>query len=115
MDNIIEIREYTGEGFKPQVDFGAWRVAIANFKPDWAKGKQPYIERHMQTDEVFVLLSGEVTLLIGREMTEYPMEPGKIYNVKAGTWHQMQMSEDAKVLIVENLDTSRENSEYITL
>ena len=112
MDNIIEIKEYTGEGYKPQVDFGAWRVAIANFKSDWAKGKQTYIERHMMTDEVFVLLEGEVSLLIGTEMQEYKMEPGKIYNVKAATWHQLQMSEDGKVLIVENLDTGRANSEY---
>lgn len=115
MDNIVEIKDYTGEGYKPQVDFGAWRVAIANFKPDWAKGKQTYIERHMQTDEVFVLLSGEVSLLIGKEMTEYPLEPGKIYNVKAASWHQLQMSEDAKVLIVENRDTGRSNSEYFYL
>lgn len=115
MDNIIEIKEYTGEGFKPQVDFGTWRVAIANYKPGWAKGAQTYIERHMQTDEVFVLLEGEVSLLIGREMQEVKLEPGKICNVKAGTWHQLQMSENGKVLIVENLDTSRANSEYLDI
>ncbi|MBR6790638.1 MAG: cupin domain-containing protein [Oscillospiraceae bacterium] len=115
MDNIIEIKDYTGEGYKPQVDFGAWRVAIANFKPDWAPGAQTYIERHMETDEVFVLLAGEVSLLIGKEMQEYKMEPGKIFNVKAGTWHQLQMSEDGKVLIVENRDTGRANSEYLSI
>ena len=37
---------------------------------------------------------------------------GKIYNVKKASWHALSMSKDAKVLIVENDDTTRENSEY---
>lgn len=41
------------------------------------------------------------------------METGKIYNVKKGVWHQIFVSRDAKVLIVENHNTAAENSEYM--
>ena len=43
------------------------------------------------------------------------MEKGKIYNVKAAAWHALLLSEGSKVLIVENEDTSLENTEYIYL
>lgn len=111
----LEIFEHTDEGYKTQLSFGAWRVAIANFKPMWRRGCLTYMERHLKTDEVFVLLSGEASLLIGRDMTEYRMEAGKLYNVKMGAWHQMIMNEDAKVLIVENAETGADNSEYFTI
>lgn len=39
------------------------------------------------------------------------MEPYKVYNVKKGLWHHIVVSEDASVLIVENCDTTDENSE----
>lgn len=113
MSNIIEIKEYCGEGYKPQIVYGAWRVALANYTKTWEYGHIPYIERHMETDEVFVLLSGTASLYIGEEKKEYKMECGKLYNVKRGTWHQMAMLPDSKVLIVENDDTSKENSEFI--
>ncbi len=43
------------------------------------------------------------------------MEMGKIYNVKPSTWHTIVVSRDASVLIVENGDTGRDNSEYVSL
>lgn len=111
----IEITQHDGTGYTPLVDYQSWRVAICNYSPTAKRGEIPYIERHMETDEVFVHLAGEVSLLIGKEMTEYKLEPGKVYNVKRGEWHCLCMSEDGKVLIVENVDTSKENSEYIQL
>lgn len=108
----IEIFEYNGVGYDPTMNFGAWRVALANYCEKFDKNTYTYLERHMLTDEVFVLLWGEATLITGKEFTETPMEAGKIYNVKKGAWHALSMSKDAKVLIVENHDTTRENSEY---
>ena len=72
------------------------------------------LERHMVTDEVFMLLEGEATLIIGLEKTAVPMEKHKIYNVRKGIWHNIKVSEDAKVFIVENDNTTRENTEYVT-
>ena len=46
------------------------------------------------------------------DFSETVMQPGKIYNVKKGTYHALLMERDAKVLIVENHNTGRENTEY---
>ena len=43
------------------------------------------------------------------------MEYGKVYNVKRSTWHTILLSRDASVLLVENKDTGKHNSEYLQL
>ena len=108
----IEISSYDGVGYNATMSFESWRVAIANFGEHFDEARYNYLERHMLTDEVFVLLEGEAMLVIGKEMRRTPMQRGKIYNVKKGAWHAMLMEKDAKVLIVENDNTARENSEY---
>ena len=112
LENPIEILEYNGEGYAPIMHFGEWRVALLNYAERFAPACPIKLERHLLTDEVFVLLEGEATLFIGEEMVAYPMEKNKIYNVKQGAWHRITASKDAKVLIVENHNTSKENSEY---
>lgn len=110
--NDIEIFEYDGEGYDRTMHYGAWRVALANFGPHFDRDRYDYLERHLLTDEVFVLLAGSASLVTGMEFTETPLAPGKIYNVKKGSWHALLMERDAKILIVENHDTTKENSEY---
>ena len=39
------------------------------------------------------------------------MEPCKIYNVPQGTWHHIVVSEDVAVLVVENSDISKDNTD----
>ena len=39
------------------------------------------------------------------------MEKCKVYNVKKGLWHHIVVSEDATVLVVENSNTTKENTE----
>ena len=109
----IEILDYNGEGYAPVMRFDAWRVAMLNYAERFDPSCPIRLERHLLTDEVFVLLEGEATLFIGEEMTVYPMEKNKIYNVRAGAWHRITTSRDARVLIVENENTSKENSEYL--
>ncbi len=113
MSELIEISEYSGQGYKKILSYENWRVSLMNFADHLQEHTLRRIERHMKTDEVFVLLEGSGMLLIDKEMKKYPMEIGKIYNVKAAAWHALCLSEDAKVLIVENEDTSADNTEYI--
>ena len=105
-----EVFEYNGVGYDRTMNFGEWRVAFLNYAERFDVIDK--LERHMLTDEVFVLLSGRASLVTGKEFLETPLEPCKIYNVKQGAWHALLMDPDAKVLIVENHDTARENSEY---
>ena len=109
----LEILEYRGVDYKPVVDFGAWRVAYLNYSERFESDKIDTLERHMETDEVFVLLEGKATLLIGEDAKEVPMEKFKCYNVKKAVWHTIATSPDAHVLIVENQDTCDENSEFL--
>lgn len=113
MNQELEILEYNGEGYSPVMHFGEWRVALLNYAERFDPSCPIRLERHLLTDEVFVLLDGEATLFIGEQMTSYPMEKNKIYNVKQGVWHRITASKDAKVLIVENNNTAKENSEYL--
>jgi ureidoglycolate hydrolase len=118
---IFEILDYHGEGYKPLVDYGAWRVAVLRFLNDLRPDRIKTMERHTLTDEVFVLLCGKGVLILGGNeagigsISAQVMEPEKIYNVKRNTWHTVLLNRDASVLIVENKDTSVHNSEYSDL
>ena len=111
MTEGLEIFSFDGEGYMPLHDFGAWRTAILKQGPRFNRATATDMERHRETDEVFVLLCGEATLVLGDEMTEVKMEKEKVYNIRKGVWHSIIVSEDAKVIIVENADTTRENTD----
>ena len=79
------------------------------------------MQRHNETDEVFVLLNGKCVLFIASdsEKPENPsgelMEPLKIYNVPKGYWHAHVLEDMASVLIVENRETTAENSPHAAI
>ncbi len=117
---LVEISEYTGEGYQPLVDYASWRVAVMRDSEPYAPDRIDQVEAHQATDEVFVLLAGKCTLFICGDPGTEPlqpvrMEPLKLYNIKRGVWHTLRFSPDASVLIVENRDTSVENSKYASL
>jgi hypothetical protein len=120
-ESLLEIRQYNGEGYQPLIDFGAWRVAILRWLEGLLPERQEYMECHTQTEEVFVLLEGQAVIILGGNAEKvdgvYPqvMEKRKLYNVKQDTWHTVLLSRDASVLIVENNDTGKDNTEYCTL
>jgi ureidoglycolate hydrolase len=117
----LVISEYLGEGYQPLIDFGSWRVAILRWGPGSRAEEIKFMERHTQTDEVFVLLGGWATLLIGGnqgkvdDIQAVGLASGKLYNVKQNTWHSALLSRDALILIVENRDTGEGNSEFFQL
>jgi hypothetical protein len=120
-ENWLQIRSYDGAGFQPLVVFNGWRVAILNYLGAIHPERNKRMERHTETDEIFVLLRGQGILLIGGNGSKvegvYPqkMEAGVIYNVRRNTWHTILLSRDASVLIVEEEDTNEHNSEYAAL
>jgi mannose-6-phosphate isomerase-like protein (cupin superfamily) len=120
-ESLLEIRSYEGEGYKPLIDYADWRVAILNFLDSVRPDLNDTMERHMETDEVFVLTRGKGTLLMGGNASKVegiypePMEVGKIYNVKRNAWHSILLSRDASILLVENKDTGKHNTEYFDL
>ena len=117
---LIDIIEYTGPGYMPLVDFSQWRVAILNFDEKYLIKNINYFQKHDETDEVFVLLAGNCTLLAADEneilnITAIKMEPLKVYNIEKGILHSHILSEDAKILVIENIDTTVQNSPVVML
>lgn len=118
---ILEISEFTTVGFKILVPFEGWRVATLCYTDDMFPPELSRMERHMETDEVFVLLKGQGTLMLGGNgaavglVETVPMEPLKAYNVRRGAWHGVVASLDVVILLVENVDTGEKNSEYCGL
>ena len=105
----LDVVSYDGGNYIRAVEHGEWCVAFLNHGDRFAA--PVYMERHNGTDEVFVLLAGEATLLIGEDRKEVKMSAGKIYNVRKGTWHQIVTKPGARCLVVENADTCAANSE----
>ncbi len=120
-ETLIEIRAHNGPDYKPLVDYQSWRVALMNYTPDLTPEKIDRMQKHTETDEVFVLMAGRCILFIGEggervtNVHAVDMEPYQLYNVKKGVWHSHTFSKDARVLIVENRDTVESNSPFVGL
>lgn len=119
--HLLEILQYTGAGYRPVIDYESWRVAVLNFIDELLPQNIARMQKHLESDEVFVLLRGQCLLYIGEgeeEITQIKtqkMEPLTIYNIKKDTWHTHTLSKDAMVLIVENRDTTDQNSPQMVL
>lgn len=119
--SLLEILTHDDPAFQPLVDFGAWRVAVLNFVDHLLPENLTNMQRHDETDEVFVLLKGRCILFVGEGKDEagpihaVDMVPLTIYNVKQGTWHNHTLTRDASVLVVENRVTTLKNSPFCPL
>ena len=120
-ERMLEVRTYTGAGYMPLVDFKSWRVALMNFREEFCPEGIQMLERHPETDEVFVLLRGQVLMILAegdgavQKLHFQVMEVGTLYNVKPTCWHAVVMSPEAVLLIVENADTNDANSQFANL
>ncbi|MBE0686026.1 MAG: hypothetical protein IH585_08500 [Anaerolineaceae bacterium] len=120
-ETLLKVDTFDGIGYQPVVDYESWRVAILRFHPELLPENISHMQRHDETDEVFVLLEGQCILLIGEGKEEVDcihsvdMQPFLTYNVRRGCWHSHTLSKDARVLIVENRETSDINSPKIKL
>ena len=100
-------------GFRVMHEFGGWRMAYHAYKEEvnsvnalkkWGV--------HVESDEAFVLISGEVmlatagTLEAPKSVNMEHLEPGRLYVVECKERHAIVLKENAAVLIVENRDMS---------
>lgn len=109
--NAFSVLSSDAPGFTKLAVDPNWTVGIVNYTDVLKEDHLIKRERHFLTDELFILAQGEAHLYIGEEMKKTVLQVGKAYLVKKGTWHAISVSEDAKVFVVENTDTSDENSE----
>lgn len=117
-----EIYDFLDDGYQKLFHHQSWRVAILNYIDELEIKHISYVEAHLETDEVFVLLTGKCTLIFAHVINQkidhfecLHLVPHKVYKVPKGTYHSCVLSDDAKVLIVEEENTCEHNSPRIYL
>lgn len=113
----IEIHRFDGIGYQKLFHYQSWRIAILNYIDELLPENIHRFQAHDLTDEAFVLLEGACTLFIIENGNIVPihMEPNKIYNIKKGVFHSHTLSKNCKLLIIEEENTSDDNSPCLQL
>lgn len=119
----MEIKSYEfGEaGLSRVYENEKWMVGIKNWKPANDHANIDCLERHNETDELFVLISGRCVLLFADEkggeleIGATVMEPMKVYNIPRSLWHNTVTMKDTKLILIEDSSTSSKNSDVLTL
>lgn len=110
----LDVGEFDGMAYGAVHDGGQWRIGIVNHAERLLPREVPLrIERHLTSDESFVLLEGKAELVLGenRPFPHVSLAAGKVYTVKQGAWHAVMTTPGAKLLVVENNDVSDANTE----
>jgi hypothetical protein len=114
--------EYGAEGLKRVYENSKWMVGIKNWKPANDVANIDCLERHNETDELFILLAGSCVLLSADEkeggglaLSATKMEPRKVYNIPRTLWHNTVTSKDVKLILVEDSSTGAKNSDVLQL
>jgi len=122
-DKIMDITvyEFAGEGMQRVFENEKWTVGIKNWKPANDVTGIDCLERHNKTDELFVLVEGACTLAYANESNEglefgaVNMQPNKVYNIPATLWHNTITQKDTKMILIEDSNTSMNNSDILEL
>lgn len=109
----IETYSYSGTDFWAAKSTGTWKIGFLRASRRFTT--LGFWERHLLTDEMFVLLGGTATLYTKDKsgITPVPMRQETVYNIPREVWHHIIVSTDATVLVIENSDTCQENTEKI--
>lgn len=117
----IAVYEFGGEGMQRVFENEKWTVGIKNWKPANDVTGIDCLERHNKTDELFVLVEGACTLAYanesekGLEFGVVNMQPNKVYNIPATLWHNTITQKDTKMILIEDSNTSMNNSDILEL
>ncbi len=120
-ESLVEIGESFAQAYAPVLDFAGWRVAMLRHFAVVSPETFHRVERHRNTNEVFVLTAGSADLILmdGNEQPGtpwvMPMTPHVAYNVRRAVWHHVVMSPDAHIVLFERSDTDLETTDYAEL
>ena len=117
--SLIEKYEIKEEGYHPFLIRDGWQVAQLNADSNQKVENIEKLDVHHHTDEVFILLKGDVVLITGtlnpnnQPLLELElMKPGITYNIPKNTWHNIAMEEGSEVLIMEKSNTHLSDFEF---
>jgi hypothetical protein len=119
---LLDVGEYFQQGYQPVLFFDGWKVAMLRYSEAVTADHLERVERHRNTDEIFILTSGRASLILGDggegqvgALYVQPMPLNVAYNVRRNVWHHVIMSEDAHIVIFEREETGLDTSDYLTL
>ena len=121
MKQLIEEYTHTGIGYNPFLIRNNWQVAQLNYIAGQGFEDIEKIDVHLKTDEVFILLKGQAVLIAAEKNEDrilfqmVNMKEGITYNIPQLVWHNIAMSEDAQVIIIEDAHTHLGDFEYYYL
>ena len=96
-------------------------MGIKNYKPANDKSLFNELERHNETDELFVLTAGACSLVYADgadweiKFGAVSMERGKVYNIPQGLWHNTITVPGTRMVLIEDPGTGMSNSEIYHL
>lgn len=120
-EGLLEQGQYFDDGYKPVLDFHGWRVAMLRYADMVDANHLHQVERHRNTNEVFILTAGEADLIlcdpgdVPQNAYVLPMKHNVAYNIPEYGWHHVIMSKDAHIILFERTETSAATSDYAKL
>lgn len=118
---LVAVAQHFDTGFAPVMDFAGWRVAVSRHAVGTSPQDFRRVQRHNETNEVFILTQGEAQMVVmggdtpPTEPYVFHLEPNVVYNVQQGVWHGSFLSPDAHIIIFERADTGPHNSDTYEL
>ena len=105
------------KGFEVVFQNDNFKCAFITSAEQYSFGEVTKMKRHNESDEIFVLLSGSAIMLTFEDdaFIETPLKENAAFNVTRGTWHYLAASDDAKIFVTENADTSADNTDVLEL
>ncbi len=109
--------DLTGKGFNVVFKSDSWQIACITYSYQYSKEGFNHLKRHLTTDEVFVLIKGNAVLhtMENEKLVSETLTKEKLYCVYKNTWHYLEISEDAKLVVMENSDLLPEQTERMEL
>ena len=110
---MTKIVDLEGVGFSPVFKSDSWQIACITYSEGYSKEGFNHFKRHLTTDEVFVLLKGTAVMHIYENGTikDETLPKDKLYCVLKNTWHYLEVSEDALLVVAENADLKPNQTE----
>ena len=100
-------------GFNSILKSEGWQIASITYDAQYSKEGFTSMKRHRTSDEVFVLIKGSATLhtVEDGKLVSKNLEKETVYCVYKGTWHYLEISEDALLFVTENSKMLPEETE----
>lgn len=119
MEHLVEIGRSFAQTYQPVLSFAGWKVAMLRYFDSVAPATFHRVERHWNTNEVFILTTGQADLILLDDVEGAPtapvviaMEHNVAYNVGQSVWHHVVMSPDAHIILFERVETGPETTDY---